>query len=284
MLPFGLDFECARRSASPRDDDDVFANSAAAATGSARSFQTFSFPSTDCFRLSVQNLVPVTAVNGRPKPRERDAEFSRKRLVPVGKAIARSISVGGATEKRVRKHCNIDEQRLDRGEDLLECSSPSNRTGSSWAHTLKPCLTERSPTYRASGFNWHYKRRHAAGRRRGNRLTSEVGKAWSARRRGVGPEDHFRLQCFLDFQTIAYARPRRTSFQSPPSTGGAKPREPRCRIVSQSDWCRSAKRSPGPSASVALQKSASGRPCTYRRAAPRSQPIVPGPMPPPVAA
>src|ERR1700728_2457483 len=114
MLPFGLDFECARSSASPSDDDDVFSNSAAAATGSARSFQTFSFPSTDCFRLSVQNLVPVTAVNGRPKPRERDAEFSRKRLVPVGKAIARSISVGGATEKRVRKDCNIDEQRLDR--------------------------------------------------------------------------------------------------------------------------------------------------------------------------
>jgi hypothetical protein len=116
MLPFGLDFECARSSASPRDDDDVFANSAAAATGSARSFQTFRFPSTDCFRLSVQNLVPVTALNGRPKPRERDAEFSRKRLVPVGKAIAWSISVGGATEKRVRKHCNIDEQRLDRGD------------------------------------------------------------------------------------------------------------------------------------------------------------------------
>src|ERR1700733_12870377 len=116
MLPFGLDFECAPSSASPRDDDDVSSNSAAAATGSARSFQTSSFPSTDCFRLSVQNLVPVTAVNGRPKPRERDAEFSRKRLVPVGKAIARSISVGGATEKRVRKHCNIDEQRLDRGD------------------------------------------------------------------------------------------------------------------------------------------------------------------------
>jgi hypothetical protein len=35
-------------------------------------------------------------------------------LVPVGKAIARSIGVRGATEKRVRKHCNIDEQRLER--------------------------------------------------------------------------------------------------------------------------------------------------------------------------
>jgi hypothetical protein len=37
-------------------------------------------------------------------------------LVPVGKAIARSISVGGATEKRVRKHCNIGKQRLERGD------------------------------------------------------------------------------------------------------------------------------------------------------------------------
>ena len=34
--------------------------------------------------------------------------------MPVGKAIARSIGVRGATEKRVRKHCNIDEQRLER--------------------------------------------------------------------------------------------------------------------------------------------------------------------------
>ncbi len=36
--------------------------------------------------------------------------------MPVGKAIARSISVGGATEKRVRKPCNIDEQRLERSD------------------------------------------------------------------------------------------------------------------------------------------------------------------------
>jgi hypothetical protein len=36
--------------------------------------------------------------------------------VPVGKAIARSVSVGGTTEKRVRKPCNIDEQRLERGD------------------------------------------------------------------------------------------------------------------------------------------------------------------------
>jgi hypothetical protein len=34
--------------------------------------------------------------------------------VPVRKAITRSISVGGATKKRVRKPGNIAEQRLDR--------------------------------------------------------------------------------------------------------------------------------------------------------------------------
>jgi hypothetical protein len=36
----------ALNSATPRDDDDVFADSAEAATGPARSCQTFSFPST----------------------------------------------------------------------------------------------------------------------------------------------------------------------------------------------------------------------------------------------
>ena len=56
------------------------------------------------------------ALDWRAKPRERDAEFFRKRSVPVGKAIARSIGVGGATEKRVREHCNTDEQRLERGD------------------------------------------------------------------------------------------------------------------------------------------------------------------------
>jgi hypothetical protein len=46
--------------------------------------------------------------------------------VLVGKAIARSISVGGATEKRVRKHCNIDEQRLERG-DRARPHAPAGR-------------------------------------------------------------------------------------------------------------------------------------------------------------
>ena len=36
--------------------------------------------------------------------------------MPVGKAIARSVSIRGATEKRVRKPSNIDEQRLERAD------------------------------------------------------------------------------------------------------------------------------------------------------------------------
>jgi hypothetical protein len=72
----------ARSSATPRDDDDVFANSAAAATATGRlarvRHSAFLRPPTGCFRLGVQNLVPVTALDGRPKPRERDAKFSRK--------------------------------------------------------------------------------------------------------------------------------------------------------------------------------------------------------------
>src|SRR6202453_2101139 len=67
-------------------------------------------------RLTAMDIVPVAALDGRPKPRKWDAEFSRKCLVPVGKAIARSISVGGAADERVRKLCNIDQQRLDRGD------------------------------------------------------------------------------------------------------------------------------------------------------------------------
>jgi hypothetical protein len=50
--------------------------------------------------------------------------------VPVGKAIARSIGVRGATEKRVRKPCNIDEQRL-------ECSDRA------WPHAATGCDVER---------------------------------------------------------------------------------------------------------------------------------------------
>jgi hypothetical protein len=69
-------------------------------------------------------------------------------------------------------------------------------------------------------------------------------------------EDHFRLW-FLDFQTIAYDGSRRTSFQSPPSMGGRSRANGMPNFLAR-DWCRSAKRSPGSLASVALQKSASG--------------------------
>ena len=42
--------------------------------------------------------------------------FLASDLVPVGKAIARSISVRCAADERVRKPCHIDEQRLERGD------------------------------------------------------------------------------------------------------------------------------------------------------------------------
>jgi hypothetical protein len=100
----------------PRDDV-VIGWSAAAATlvGEIISDTQVSFDfQTMLLRLSAKDFVPVTSLDGRPKPHERNAELSCKELVPIGKAIARSISVSGATEKCVRKHCNIDEQRLER--------------------------------------------------------------------------------------------------------------------------------------------------------------------------
>jgi hypothetical protein len=66
--------------------------------------------------LSAKDFIPVASLDGRPKPSERDAELSCKRLVSVGKAIARSIGVRCAADERVRKHCNIDEQRLERSD------------------------------------------------------------------------------------------------------------------------------------------------------------------------
>jgi hypothetical protein len=59
--------------------------------------------------MSAKDFVPLASLDGRPKPREREADFSRKRLAPVGKAIARSVSVGGATKKTRQEACNIDE-------------------------------------------------------------------------------------------------------------------------------------------------------------------------------
>src|ERR1700677_3440521 len=38
----------------------------------------FLLTSNDCLRLTAKDFVPVVALVGRPKPRERDAEFPRK--------------------------------------------------------------------------------------------------------------------------------------------------------------------------------------------------------------
>src|SRR5208283_3849246 len=74
---------------------------------------------------------------------------------------------------------------------------------------------------------------------------------------------------------------RRASFQSPPSMGG-RSRANGIPNFSPSDRWRSAKRSPGPLASAALQKSAPGSIAILASSA-SSAAIVPGPMPPPVA-
>ena len=42
--------------------------------------------------------------------------FSRKRSVAVCEAVARSIGVRGAAEKRAGEHCDAGEQRLERGD------------------------------------------------------------------------------------------------------------------------------------------------------------------------
>ena len=91
----------------------------------------------------------------------------------------------------------------------------------------------------------------------------------------------FPSQASYDFHTIVYAESRRTSFQSPPSMGGRSRANGMPNFLA-SDWCRSAKRSPGPLASVALQKSASGS-LAISTSSVSSATIVPGPMPPPVA-
>jgi hypothetical protein len=44
------------------------------------------------------DIVPVAALDGRPKPRKRDAKLSRKCLVPVGKAAADDDTIVQWTE------------------------------------------------------------------------------------------------------------------------------------------------------------------------------------------
>jgi hypothetical protein len=61
-------------------DDIIIAQSGAATTlvGEIISDSGFFRLPNDCLRLTAKDFVPVAALDGRPKPRERDAEFSRK--------------------------------------------------------------------------------------------------------------------------------------------------------------------------------------------------------------
>ena len=73
-------------------------------------------PSLLRFGSGAQDVVPVTPLDGRAKPRERDLEFFGKRSVAVCEAVARSIGVRSAAEKRAGEHCDAGEQRLERGD------------------------------------------------------------------------------------------------------------------------------------------------------------------------
>ena len=90
-----------------------------------------------------------------------------------------------------------------------------------------------------------------------------------------------RIEDDRGFAPLVLDPARRTSFQSPPSMRG-RSRANGIRNFWASDRCRSAKRSPAPFASVALQKRAPGS-IAIRPSGASSAAIVPGPMPPPVA-
>jgi hypothetical protein len=61
-----------------------------------------------------RNIVPVAAVDRRPKPRERYAEHFREQSVTLRKAVPCPIRVRGAAEERAGKHRDASEQRLER--------------------------------------------------------------------------------------------------------------------------------------------------------------------------
>ena len=78
----------------------------------------------------MEDVVPVAAFEGRPKPRERYAERFRKRSVTLCKAVACPICVRGAAEESAGEHCDASEQRLER------CDS-------AWAHAATRRTIER---------------------------------------------------------------------------------------------------------------------------------------------
>src|SRR5271166_1339025 len=79
-----------------------------------------SYPAWSCLRSfrfgsGAQDVVPVAPLDGRAQPREGDPEFFGKRSVAVCEAVARSIGVRSAAQKRAGELCDAGEQRLERG-------------------------------------------------------------------------------------------------------------------------------------------------------------------------
>ena len=68
------------------------------------------------FGSGAEDVVPVAPLDGRAKPHEWDPEFFGQRSVAVCEAVARSIGVRSAAEKRAGEHCDPGEQRLERSD------------------------------------------------------------------------------------------------------------------------------------------------------------------------
>src|SRR5580693_2949339 len=78
------------------------------------------------FGSGAQDVVPVAPLDGRAKPREWDPEFFAERSVAVCEAVARSIGVRSAAQKRAGEHRDAGEQRLERG-DRARAYAPARR-------------------------------------------------------------------------------------------------------------------------------------------------------------
>src|SRR5208282_409421 len=68
------------------------------------SCRAWSWACSSRFGSGAQDVVPVAALDWRAKPGEWDPEFFAKRSVAVYEAVARSIGVCSAAEKRAGQH------------------------------------------------------------------------------------------------------------------------------------------------------------------------------------
>ena len=94
-------------------------------------------PSLLSFRIwREQDVVPVAPLDGRAKPREWNAKFFAKRSVAVCEAVARSIGVDSAADKRAGEQCDTGEQRLERGDRAWAHASARRGIESVLAQTL----------------------------------------------------------------------------------------------------------------------------------------------------